>query len=95
VGRHPHRRLPLRAGGVGGLGFAEGSNQVARLPPYAGDLAEIKGQEDVKRAVEVATAAGHNMITVRNPHLPTKRPRPIWRGLLVLAEIRQRLVAKT
>ena len=32
------------------------------LLPYAADMAEIKGQEHVKRALEVSAAGGHNLI---------------------------------
>ena len=32
------------------------------LPPFVTDLSEIKGQQHVKRAVEVAAAGGHNLL---------------------------------
>jgi magnesium chelatase family protein len=37
------------------------------LPPYAADLAEIRGQEHVKRALEVAAAGSHNMMMTGPP----------------------------
>ncbi len=37
------------------------------LPAYAADMCEIKGQEHVKRALEVAAAGGHNLIMVGPP----------------------------
>jgi magnesium chelatase family protein len=38
------------------------SLEVEDFPSFATDLAEIKGQEHVKRALEVAAAGGHNML---------------------------------
>lgn len=45
----------------------EKSQEVQSIDPAITDLREVKGQEQVKRALEIAAAGGHNMLMVGPP----------------------------
>jgi magnesium chelatase family protein len=47
--------------------FRMNSEQVYRPPEHEVDLADVRGQQTVKRAMEIAAAGGHNMIMIGPP----------------------------
>ncbi|MBQ4382321.1 MAG: YifB family Mg chelatase-like AAA ATPase [Oscillospiraceae bacterium] len=57
------------------VGFLEGSKalvpapmpEISETPAYGVDFSEVKGQENVKRALEIAAAGGHNVLLIGPP----------------------------
>jgi magnesium chelatase family protein len=47
--------------------FRMDSREINREPEHDVDLADVRGQENVKRAMEIAAAGGHNMIMIGPP----------------------------